>query len=63
MCLSTAYSLADGAQYKIGEYISNIEIDGGEITLTDIMGSVIKLVGTLKTVDLSNNVVIIETDV
>ena len=63
MCLSTAYKLAGDAQYKIGDYISSMEIDGEEITLTDIMGSVTRLVGRLRKVDLEKNVILIESDV
>ena len=62
MCLSTAYKMSDGTQYKIGDYISGLDIDGEEITLTDIMGSVTKIVGRLKKIDLEKNVILIEAD-
>ncbi|MGE4353742.1 MAG: CooT family nickel-binding protein [Oscillospiraceae bacterium] len=62
MCLSTAYKVSDGVEYKIGDYISNLLVDGGEITLTDIMGSITKVIGQLKSVDLEKNVIIIESD-
>ena len=62
MCLSTAYKLTEGQQYKVGDYISNMEIDGEEITLTDIMGSITKIIGRLKKVDLEKNEILIEAD-
>ena len=62
MCLSTAYKMSDGAQYKIGDYISGLDIEGEEITLIDIMGSVTKIVGRLKKIDLEKNVILIEAD-
>mgnify|MGYP004530446433 CR=1 FL=1 len=60
MCLSTAYKLAEGTEYKVGDYISSVEISGNEITLTDIMGSIITLTGHLKSVDLEKNIILIE---
>lgn len=62
MCLSTAYKLTEGQQYKVGDYISSMEIDGEEITLTDIMGSITKIIGRLKKVDLEKNEILIEAD-
>lgn len=62
MCLSTAYKQLDGVEYKIGEYISNMAIEGEEITLTDIMGNVTTMVGHLKSIDLEKNVIVIEAD-
>ena len=62
MCLSTAYKLTGGEQYQVGEYISSMDITGDEIILTDIMGSVTRLVGRLKKVDLEKHIILIETD-
>lgn len=62
MCLSTAYRLTDGAEYKIGDYISAMDIDGENITLTDIMGSVTNIIGKLKKIDLEKNIILIEAD-
>ena len=60
MCLSTAYKLDGGEEQKVGEYISSVSIDGGVVTLTDILGGVIRIDGRLKSIDLEKNVIRIE---
>ncbi len=60
MCLSTAYKLDGGEEHKVGEYISSVSIDGGVVTLTDILGGVIRIDGRLKSIDLEKNVILIE---
>lgn len=62
MCLSTAYKLTDGVEYKIGEYISNMSINEDEITFSDILGSVTTIVGKLKSIDLEKNIIVIEAN-
>lgn len=62
MCLSTAFKIQDGIEYKIGEYISNMDISGDEIVLSDIMGSVTTIIGKLKSIDLEKNIIKIEAD-
>ena len=60
MCLSTVYK-ADGSEnVKLAEYVSGVRAEGGKITLTDIMGLETVVYGTLKSVDLVQNRIIIE---
>ena len=60
MCLSTVFEERAGSQTKLGEYISSVKAEGGKITLTDIMGMETVVFGTLKSVDLVQNRIIIE---
>ena len=62
MCLSTAYKSSGGAEYKIGDYISSVSVEGDKITLRDIMGGITDVIGRLKSIDLEKNVIIIEDD-
>jgi len=62
MCLSTVFAVIDGNENKVCEYVCNIDIDGRNITLTDIMGAETKVIGTLKSMDFVKNRVIIESD-
>jgi predicted RNA-binding protein len=60
MCLSTAYKEVSGQQDMVCQYVSNIEIQDGRVVLTDVMGQELAVDGTLKKVDLVNNVVVIQ---
>jgi predicted RNA-binding protein len=60
MCLSTVYELGAGNQKKqLGEYVSALEVRGGTVTLTDIMGSEVSVTGTIQRVDLVENTILI----
>ena len=60
MCLSTVYK-ADGSEnVKLAEYVSSVRAEGDKITLTDIMGAETVVYGTLKSVDLVGNQIVIE---
>ena len=60
MCLSTVYK-ADGSEnVKLAEYVSGVRAEGDKITLTDIMGIETVVFGTLKSVDLVKNLIVIE---
>ena len=61
MCLSAVYEVKDGSEELVCEHTAEIIMDGGVITLTDIMGKEIILTGVLKSIDLMKNVVKIET--
>lgn len=56
MCLSTVYRSAD-PDSVIMEYVSKIQVDGDEITLTDVMGEQKTIQGTLALADLTGGVV------
>ncbi len=61
MCLSTVYQMQNGEQTKMAEYVSGVRAEGSRITLTDIMGLETVLFGTVKSVDLVKNQIIIES--
>jgi len=59
MCLSTVYASND-PEHAIMEYVSRINIEGDEITFTDVMGEEKKVNGRLVMADLTGAVVKIE---
>lgn len=56
MCLSTAYKTSD-SDCVLMEYISRIDVDGNQITLTDVMGDTRTIEGTIAMADLTGGVV------
>jgi len=60
MCLSTVYKADGSEQTKLAEYVSSVRSEGDKITLTDIMGLETVVYGTLKSVDLVGNQIVIE---
>jgi len=62
MCLSTVYQEVKGERNKLCEYVSNVVSQDGSITMTDIMGREISVRGTLKSMDLVKNEIIIAGD-
>ena len=60
MCLSTAYKTKGSERVKLAEYVSGVRAEGDRITLTDIMGLETVVYGTLKSVDLVQNQIVIE---
>ena len=56
MCLSTVYRSSDPDSI-IMEYVSKIQVEGDQITLTDVMGETKVVEGTIKMVDLANSTV------
>ena len=61
MCLSTAYK-SNEPDSIIMEYDSRIDIDGKQVTLTDVMGDRKTVEGTVVMVDLTGGVVKIQCD-
>ncbi|MDR2630176.1 MAG: CooT family nickel-binding protein [Spirochaetaceae bacterium] len=60
MCLSTVYELgAAGARRVLCEYTSNIRVAGDTITMIDLMGKEVSVTGTLQSVDLVKNTILI----
>ncbi|MDR3334259.1 MAG: CooT family nickel-binding protein [Treponema sp.] len=60
MCLSTVYELGtNGAKKKLCEYVSAIRVAGDTVIMTDIMGEELSVSGSLETVDLVKNTIII----
>ncbi len=60
MCLSTVYKADGSERVKLAEYVSGVRAEGDKITLTDIMGLETVVFGTLKSVDLVQNQIVIE---
>lgn len=44
-------------------YVDSIRVEGGKVILTDVMGAVTEIDGTISYVDLTGGSVIIATDV
>lgn len=60
MCLSDAFELIDGERRPLMSYVSGISVEDGRVTLTDMLGARKSVEGTLKSVDLTSNVILIE---
>ncbi len=60
MCLSKVYNTSDPDNI-IMEYASKVDVDGDNITLTDVMGEEKTISGKLKFVDLTGAVIEIES--
>ena len=60
MCLSTVYEVINGDEKKLCEYISGVQVDNDNITLTDIMGTQTVVKGHIASVDLVKNTILIE---
>ncbi len=60
MCLSTVYKADGSERTKLAEYVSTVKTEDGKITLTDIMVVEAVVFGTVKSVDLVENQIIIE---
>ena len=59
MCLATAYNRKEDNRI-LCQYVSRVDIDGDKITLVDVMGAEMVVTGTLVSVDLVKNQVIID---
>ena len=60
MCLSAVYEVRNGDETLVSEHVGSVVLDGGKVTLTDIMGEEVVVTGTLKSVDLIRNIIKIE---
>jgi predicted RNA-binding protein len=60
MCLSTVYELgAKGDRRLICEHTSSLKVLGDRIVLVDLMGSEVSVPGTVQSVDLVKNTILI----
>ena len=59
MCLSTVYRGSKEDDNILCKFVSNIRVNGDEITLTDVMGFDTVVQGKLQSADLTAGVVII----
>ena len=60
MCLSTVYEEINGERSKVCEYVSSVSAGDDGYVLTDILGREITVHGTLKSLDLIKNEIVIE---
>ena len=60
MCLSDAFELVGGERRPLMHYVSGISVEDGKVTLTDMLGARKVVPGTLKSVDLTDNIILIE---
>jgi predicted RNA-binding protein len=60
MCLSTVYEVRGENERLVCEHTTAIDIDGEKITLTDIVGEEVIIIGVLKYIDLAGNIIKIE---
>jgi predicted RNA-binding protein len=60
MCLSTVYTVHNGTQEKVAEYVTNVAPGNDEITLTTIMGAKETIRGRITSIDLVNNTILVE---
>lgn len=59
MCLATAYKNKQEPDSVILEYVSRIDVDGTNITLTDVLGETRVISGTIAMADLADSKVVI----
>ena len=62
MCLSDAFAVSGGERRPLMNYVSGISVDGEKVVLTDMLGAKKTVTRTLKSVDLTKNVILIETE-
>jgi len=60
MCLSAVYEVRDGSEKLVCEHATAISLDGGSITLTDILGEEFVVSGVLQSIDLVKNIIKIQ---
>ncbi len=58
MCLSTVYE-ANDSENVILEYVSKIEVEGSQITLTDVIGDTKTIEGSIVMADLTGGKVLV----
>jgi predicted RNA-binding protein len=59
MCLSTVYE-ANRPGEPLAEYVTGVQVNGDEITLTDITGNDVFARGSITKIDLVKNVIMID---
>ncbi len=59
MCLSTVYNHEKSDDNILCRYVASIEVDGDQITFTDVMGMVTQITGRLVRADLTSGTVVV----
>ena len=62
MCLSTAYLNKKEETLIAARYVDSIQVQGGKVIMTDVMGAVTEIEGSISYVDLTGGAVIISTE-
>lgn len=60
MCLSTAYEVGGAEDKLLCDRVTSIEVDGGEVRLTDLLGRTTIVSGHIKNIDLNQNIIRIQ---
>ena len=60
MCLSTVYEIGPEGREKVCEYVSAVRAEDGRVILVDIMGAETVLRGSIRSLDLVNNEILVE---
>jgi len=60
MCLSTVYEVGPEGREKVCEYVSTVRAEDGKVILMDIMGVETVLRGSIRSLDLVNNEILVE---
>ena len=61
MCLSTVYQVLGDDQTLLCQHVSAVEINGEDLTFTDIMGCETHVTGKIEKIDLMNNAIIVRS--
>ena len=59
MCLAVAYELRGEQKIKLCEHVSGIELSPGKVRLSDLMGPDVTVEGSLESIDLIKNEIVI----
>lgn len=59
MCLSNVYKNNNSSENLLARNVADIQIDGGKVIFTDIMGIRRVFEGTLEKIDLTENYIIV----
>ena len=62
MCLSKVYTVKNGKEKLVSESVCNVIFNQNEITLYDIIGQMTTVHGTIQSVDLLKNIILIQDD-
>jgi len=62
MCLSNVYNGEQPDSKLLFKNVASLNIDGDNITLTDILGIPTSIRGTVKKIDLLENIIIVEPE-
>ena len=58
MCLSTVYRNSKAEENICAKFVAQIDVDGDQLTFTDVLGDVIQVEGKLLSADLTAGVVV-----